>query len=218
MSTLLSASPVENAMLSEIAKLGLFKRPTINKLHYSTKPLPLNVVNIILKWLPRIYEEHVGSGEHLIRALVLTEEDFDPKVIIDLFENTDYNSSLKWTMAYVLSISRVGDVSSYIKNQLFNKPENFERAGFLSALEANADFKSRDELVEALKRLFDKYIFHGKIFLLFRKFGRKEDIPFLEKRLKNSDKKKTREIEKVILGIKNRKREPVFPQKKKFIA
>ena len=102
-----SKYPIENAMLREVALTGFFKHPTIQKLHFSSNPLSIEVVNIILKWLPEIYKEHVGSGEHLIRALVFTETDFDPTTIINLFENSDYNYGLKWTMAHVLSISRI---------------------------------------------------------------------------------------------------------------
>lgn len=210
--------PNEKAMLNEISSLGFLKHATIDKLHYSKRPLPPDVVNVILKWLPKIYEEHIGSGEHLIRALVFTETDFDPQTIIKLFEDSDYNSSLKWTMAYVLSISRVGDISNYIRDQLFNKSTNFEREGFIYSFEINANFSSKKELMTALKKIFYEYIFFQSIFLLFKKYGQIEDIPFLMDQLKVVDKKKGKEIEKLIESIKKRKREPVFPKKEKFIT
>lgn len=213
-----SRSPNEIAMLKEITPLGFMKNPTIQKLHFSKKPLPPDVVNVILKWLPRIYEEHIGSGEHLIRALVFTESEFEPKVIIDLFENSNYNSSLKWTMAHVLSISRVGDISKYITDQLFNKPATFERAGFLSSFEVNANFDTKDELINGIKKVFEKYSFFERIFLLFKKYGTLEDIPFLQDQLAKSDSKRGKEIKKIIESIKNKKRLPVFPKKKKFIT
>jgi hypothetical protein len=200
----------ESKMLDEIETLG-YTRPSIDLLHKTSTPLPPDVVSVILKWLPKIYKDHIGSAEHLIRALITTEEPFNPSVIIDLFENSDYNSTLKWTMAYVISISKVTDISDYIRDQLFNKPAAFERAGFLAAIDKNANFKSRQELMDALKKIFDKESYFWEVFFLYRKYGRIEDIPFLEERRTTYDKKKAKELDKVINGIYNRKREHSFP-------
>ena len=69
--------PSEKAMLDEIQDLG-YERPTIDSLHKSSVSLPPDVVGVILKWLPKIYDGHVGAGEHLIRALINAEQPFGP--------------------------------------------------------------------------------------------------------------------------------------------
>jgi len=207
----------EKNMLDEIETLG-YTRPSIDLLHKTSTPLPPDVVSVILKWLPKIYKDHIGSAEHLIRALITTEEPFNPSVIIDLFENSDYNSTLKWTMAYVVSISKVNDISEYIRDQLFNKPATFESSGFLFALDKNANFKSKQELMDALRTIFDKYSYFEGVILFYKKYGGIEDIPFLEETRTAYDQKKAKEIDKVIDGIRNRKREhpfPVIPKKPK---
>ena len=83
-------------------------------------------------------------------------------------------------MAHVLSISKVGDISNYIREQVFNKPANFERSGFLSFLDRNANFKNWKELMEAVKRLFNDYATGDHIFKIYKKYAHTSDIPFLE--------------------------------------
>ena len=118
-------------------------------------------------------------------------------------------------MAYVLSISKVDGLSGYIKNELFNKPASFERSGFLAAIDKNADFKTKGELMDAVKWLFAKYSHGEEIFLLYKKYSGTADITFLEERLATYDKKKVRELQKVIGVIHTRKREHQFPSIKK---
>lgn len=95
-------------------------------------------------------------------------------------------------------------------------PASFERAGFIPGLEVNANFESREELMDFLKKIFDKYLSFGRILLLFKSYGILSDIHFLEHRLKEADPKKKKEIEKVIITIKSKKKEPIFPEKNKF--
>ncbi len=198
-------------MLDEIEQLG-YVRPTIDMLHKSSTKLSSEVVEIILKWLPAVYDNRIGSGEHLIRALITTKEPFNPSVIIDLFDNSNLNDSLKWTMAYVLSIANIFDTSAYIRDQLFNKPSDFKRRGFLASLDKNALFEDRKQLLFALRKLFDKYDADEYILKLFKKYGSDNEIVFLENRLsKIYDQKKRDEIEKIIIGIKKRKKETKFP-------
>ncbi len=138
---------IEKQLLDEIASIG-YKRPTLSTLHYAEQPLQPDVVEIILKWLSQLYEEHVGSGEFLVRALVYTRQPFSPSVLLELFENSKLNTTLKQTLAHVLSIAKLDiDLSSYIKKQLISKDASFSRVGFLSAIEKNANFKSREELM-----------------------------------------------------------------------
>ena len=167
-------------------------------------------MDIILKWLPAIYEMHIGSGDFLIRSLISTEEPFSPDVIIRLFEESSYNSTLKWTMAYVLSIGKTTDIAAWVIDQLKNNPPTFERYGFFWALDRKVGLKTKDELFVLLQEVFAAY-FGEEPLRLYRKYGRETEIPFLEEQLKTADTKGTREIRKVIEAIKNRKKTFVFP-------
>lgn len=202
--------PNKSKMLDEIEKLG-YPKTSINKLHYSEVPLPKDIVEIILKWLPKIYEEHIGSGEHLVRALIFTKEQFEPKVLIYLFEKSNLNETLKQTLAHVLSISNVGDISEYVKDKLYNELCSLANSGFLSAITANCRYKTVDELMKGVKKIYDKYSYFEEIHLLFKKYGRETDIPFLQERLTDADKKKQKIIQKIIDAIKSRKGNSLFP-------
>ncbi len=206
-------NPCVKKMLDEIAALG-YERPTIDLLHHTITPLSVPVVEIIIRSLPCVYHEHIGSGEHLVRALINTQEDFNPEVLIDLYENSVLNEGLKQTIAHVISISKVGDVSGYVRKSLLNKPASHASAGYLSALTANCKFSTRDELMEFLKLIFYKFSYYEEVFRLFKRYGRMIDIPFLKEGINNNNdnRKLSNSLVKVIDAIQNRKREPLFPQ------
>ena len=150
-------TPNERIMIDELRSKG-FSHADISEIHKEDHVQPL-MADVILKWLPGIYKDHIGSGEHLIRALITTEKPFDPSAIIDLFENSEYNSTLKCTMAYVLAISKTHDITDYMLDQLLNKESRFERAEFLDCLTRKPRFQNNSELIGFLKRLFDKYFY-----------------------------------------------------------
>lgn len=209
-----SEGPCVKKMLDEIAALG-YERPTIDLLHHTSTPLSTSVVEIIIKWLPSIYREHIGSGEHLVRALINTQDHFNPELLKDLYENSALNEGLKQTIAHVISISKVGDVSGYVRKSLLNKPVSHASAGFLSALTSNCNFSTRDELMEFLKLIFFKFSYYEEVFRLFQRYGRMIDIPFLKACINdnNHNLKFSKSLVKVIEAIQNRKIEPAFPKK-----
>jgi hypothetical protein len=53
---------IERRLFDELKSAG-FKFRGINHLYKQKVFLPLKACNIILKWLPAIYKEHIGSGE-----------------------------------------------------------------------------------------------------------------------------------------------------------
>lgn len=122
----------EKLLVYELATQG-FHYHDIRQIH-EEKVIPSKMIELIIKWLPAIYKEHLGKGEHLIRALISAESPFNPSIIIDLFENSNYNQSIKWTMAYVLAVSKTDNIDAYIKDQLFDKESTFERSAFLLPL------------------------------------------------------------------------------------
>jgi len=217
------------AMIKELTELG-YTYKDINDIYKYI--LPPQAVEIILKWLPEIYKDHLGSGEHLVRSLISTEQPFNPEVLINLFENSNYNKSIKCTIAYVLAIAKTDDISFWIKEQLLNKESTFQRVGLVHGLEAKAGIKDTMELMVMLKKLFDKYFFFESFQKIFKKYANKEeDIEFLrvkiekpimndfkayiqetdkflnENKAKDANKRYNKEILKLIEGIENRKRD-----------
>ncbi len=202
---------VESELVSDLNNKG-YNYSGINHLFKQDDPLPLEVVNVILKWLPKVYEEHLGSGECLVRSLISAGEPFDPSVLIDLFENSDLNETIKCTIAYVISISKTTNVTDWLKSQLLNEEHSFGRAGLLDGIVPKGGFKTKDELREFLKAIFDKYAYYEYLQKLFQKYGSKDDVQFLEENASTMSNKRTaREVLKVAEKIRNKKREAKFP-------
>src|SRR5687767_14301481 len=124
---------IERQLFDELKNAG-FKFRGINHLYKQQNFLPLKACNIILKWLPDIYKEHIGSGECLVRSLICPTDAYNPKVLIDLFENGDLNDTLKCTIGYVLSISNTTDIREWLLHQLLDKEHAFARAGLLNGI------------------------------------------------------------------------------------
>lgn len=202
---------------------------------YKEKELNQKVVELILKWLPSVYEEDLGSGDQLVRSLISASKPYDPTVLIDLFENSSFNKTIKWGIAYVLSVSKTYDISDWIKDQLLNRESSFERDGLIEGLVKKGGIKDRIELMSILKELFDKYCYFEGFMKLFMKYGGKDDVSFLQERLQNpnmthylkfmqnadvvlnTNRSKhasaifQREMMKIINGIEKRKREYPLP-------
>jgi hypothetical protein len=177
-------------------------------------PLPLEAIRTILKWLPHVYDEHLGTGDCLLRSLYSAGEQYDPSVLIDLFENSDHNETVKSCIGRVLSLTPTGNISGWLKYQLSHKPHSFGRAGLLDGIVPKGDFQSKEELKQFLIAIFDKYAYYEAFQRLFQKYGDPEDIPFLVLKSQQLENKRTaREIRKVADKISTRKRAARFPQR-----
>lgn len=202
---------VETQFISDLRNAG-FQFLDINHLYKQNDYLPIAAINIILKWLPEIYQEHIGSGECLVRSLICPSDKYDPAVLIDLFENGDLNETLKSTIGYVLSVSNTTDIKDWLLSQLSDKEHSFGRAGLLDGIVPKGHFQTRDELKKFLFDIFDKYSYYEAFQKLVQKYSSTSDIPFIEQKAQEADSKTTaRQLIKVAEKIRNRKRTPGFP-------
>jgi hypothetical protein len=199
-----------------MAKLGKFEAAIIKELKtkgfrykdsneiFNQSSLESIEVNIILKWLPKVYTESYGTADILVRSLIVALWPFDPTVLIDLFENSTYNSALKGGIAVTLSSARTYDISDWIKDQLLSKEFAIERVPLLWALPKKCGFGSEAELMNFVQQIFDKY--HGEdVQKYFKKFGRAEDALFLRRQISKMDKKYQEKFEKIAQFIENKK-------------
>ncbi|MFT3822864.1 MAG: hypothetical protein QM731_03045 [Chitinophagaceae bacterium] len=227
-------SKTEETLINDLRLAG-YSYTGINDL-FNQPTLPLKAVEIILQHLPAVYAEHLGSGEHLVRSLISAEQPFDPTVLIKLFEESSYNMSIKCTIAYVLAISKTHDISGWMKEQLLQRQSSFERSGLLDGIAKKAAIKDREEFMETLRALFDKYCRFETYLKLYQRYATTDDIPFLEEKLKQPDltiyreyaiqadklfggnqtrkaeQRFTSEVSKLIEAIKKRKRHYSFPK------
>jgi hypothetical protein len=201
---------IEKALVDELHGKG-FNYPDINFLVNKRFELEPEAAKVILKWLPAMLEEHSGMGAALSRSLISAKEEFDPSLLINLFEKTNYNDSIKFGMSYTLSMAKTQNIAKWMKNTLISHPHPFESVGLLFGLPNKGGFINTSELIEFLKEIFDKYSFFEQYFKLFSKYGTKEDIPFLTKKFNPANKQLSQYLKKTIEKIEKKKNKPKFP-------
>jgi hypothetical protein len=194
---------IEREMLKELEVAG-FKYYDVNYIFKKNELQPEEVA-IILKWLPDIYKEHIGTGDISVRSLISAKEPFDPTIIIDLFNRDEFNFSIKSGFAVVLAYAPTTDISAWLRDQLLNQEHTFDRAMLVLALPNKGGFKNERELIDFLKQIFDRYP-TDEWFKVFKKYGSIDDIPFLRSKVDQVDKKVSKELLKSISAIEGRKR------------
>lgn len=202
---------IERQLISDLNDAG-FQFRDITHLYKQNEYIPIGAINIILKWLPEIYKEHIGSGECLVRSLICQGDKYNPAVLIDLFENSDLNETLKSTIGYVLSISNTTGIKDWLLTQLLDKEHSFGRAGLLDGIVPKGNFKTKDELKKFLFEIFDKYSYYESFQKLVQRYSSADDIQFIEQKAQEADTKTiARQLMKVAEKIRTRKRIPSFP-------
>ena len=73
----------EKGLIKELKNNG-FSYKDVDKI-YAKQSLEPVEVEIILKWLPELYKEHVGTGDSAVRSLMAAKRAFDPSLLINLF-------------------------------------------------------------------------------------------------------------------------------------
>ena len=159
-----------------------------------------------------MYKEQVGAGNGLVRSLISANEPFDPLLLINLFQDSEYNESIKFGIAYTLAMAKTFDIAEWMKETIVNHTHPFESVGLLFGLPTKVNFKNVEDLVDFLREVFDKYSFFEQYFKLLKKYAAKSDIPFLKEKAKNTDKKLSNEISKTIEVILKRKNIPKLPK------
>jgi hypothetical protein len=172
---------IQRQLISDLNNAG-FQFRDINHLFNQNDYLPIDAINIILKWLPEIYMEHIGSGECLVRSLICKSDKYDPAILIDLFENSQLNETLKSTIGYVLSISNTTDIKNWLLSQLLDKEHSFGRAGLLKGIVPKGQFKTQNELKKFLFEIFDKYSYYETFQKLVQRYSSIDDIHFIEQK------------------------------------
>lgn len=197
----MKSSNAEKELIRELKEQG-YKYKGIDNIFTSKKDLEPIEVNLILKFLPRLYEEELGAGVHLAYCLKGARETFDPSPLIKLFEESDLNPTVKNSIGFVIIGSKTGDISKWLKKSLLEKHVAFENTALVSGLPKRGGFKDTIELKKFLKLIFEKYPI--SVLVLYDKIGDKDDVDFLLEQIKIADKKLSKEIEKTLKKILKR--------------
>lgn len=197
----MKSSNAERELIKALKEQG-FKYKGIDNIFSSKKYLEPVEVDLILKFLPKIYKEELGAGAHLVHVLKGSREAFDPSPLIKLYEESDLNSVVKSSIGFVIVLSKTGDISKWIRRRLLRKVVTFEDGALVSGLPERGSFKNRGELKEFLELIFEKYPI--SVLDLYDKIGDKDDVDFLLEQIKKADKKLSKEIEKTLKKILKR--------------
>ena len=129
------------------------------------------------------------------------KEPFNPTTLIELFENSKFNFSIKSGIGFTLALAKTFDISNWLRDQLLNKDYSLERNALVYGLVKKGGFRNNEELKKFIKKIFDKY-HNDEIMRIFRKLGDKNDLVFLEEKSRSADNKLGKEINKVMEKIR----------------
>jgi hypothetical protein len=176
-------SKSENKLIQELNKKGYRYKGCMDI--YRKDDIEPEVINTILQYLPKIYNEHYGTADILVRSLIGAKEPFDPSPLIKLFDESDLNYALKDSIATALAYSKTQNISTWLKDQLLNKGYAHERCVLVGSLNNKGCFKTEKELMGFVKKIFDKY-HDEEVLKLFKKFGDETDVKFLAEQASNA--------------------------------
>ncbi len=177
-------SESENKLIQELNKKGYEYKDCMDI--YRQDDIEPEVIDTILKWLPEVYPEHYGTADILVRSLIGAKEPFNASVLIKLFDESNLNTTLKGSIATVLAYSRTQDISAWMKDQLLNKDYSYKRCTLVWGLNNKCRFKTAKELMDFIKKIFDKY-HDEEVLKLFKKFGDETDVKFLREQVNKID-------------------------------
>lgn len=188
-------------VLEELKEVGCDYQD-VEAIFKNDKLLPIEV-EIILRYLPSIYREHVGTGDVLVRSLLSATKPINPKVLIDLYDNSDLNSCLKWSVGYVIAKARTTDVSDWLKARLLEN-STFQSSSLINAINKKLVFQSDKNLKTFIRNIFDGYIKFEAYQKLLVKYLNKDDRDFILDKCANLPEKLKKECLKVISKIEKK--------------
>jgi hypothetical protein len=194
----MSIDTIRNGLINDLRRLG-YEYKDLEEI-YKSKSLDSGVVLTIIKWLPDLYQGHIGTGDYMVRSLIGASEPFDPSPLIILFEGNGLNRSLKWSIAYVIAIANTNDISDWLLDQLLSKEATFERAGLIWGLRKKGSFVNDTELKSFVELIFDKYPLDS-LEIIYESIGTSDDMDFLLEKMHNGDKKLKKDIERSLKKI-----------------
>jgi len=170
---------------------------------FRSKSLNSEVVNIILYHLSSIYEEHIGTGDTLVRSLLAAEDEFDSSILVKLFNNKQYNKSIKWSIAYVLAKGKSNISEKWFLNNL-RKPDeknSFEYSGLLWGIPEKLISKDSKNIRALILDIMPIYYKDDQFQKLLKKYFYKQDCSMLLLAM-SAIKEECKPIMKIIDGLK----------------
>lgn len=143
-------------LVAELATLGYPVR-ALGELRRTYAPLPSDVVELLLKWLPKLTEP--ALQDQLVRDLAMVREPYDVSVLTRLFEESS-SDTVRWAIANTLAELRPLDARSWIDAAL--KDQRYGRSREMLPL-ALARTAPADEANRTILEVFDQMPAHAAI-------------------------------------------------------
>ncbi len=193
-----AAARAEKPVLAALHKIG-FDIASLNDLLDEDLKLGPQVVGVLIDRLPKITEK--GILETVIRGLIGAEDAFDGERLIRLFEDTNDNEGIRWTIAFTMTRSPVTGISDWVVKTVNNPSYGIAREPLIRAL---PKLTSREKAIPALLGVLGEIPGHAAYAL--GRIGGLTEVEFLqrEQRKKHAHKWIDLEIAKAI--EKTRKR------------
>jgi hypothetical protein len=172
------------------------KALTIEDLTRRYAPLSEEIVQVLLKWLPRVEDEK--AKEQLIRAVASAREPFDGRPLMNLFDSTE-SEVLQWTIANTVAEARPSGIEDRVIEAAMNPASG--RAREMLAL-AVARLIPRERAKPVLTALFEE--FPGHVAMSWAEIGGTEELAILEGKRENTRGWVKKEMERAIESIRNR--------------
>ncbi len=130
------AEEVWEPIRQELLAAG-FNTETVNDIAKHGR-LPAEVVEIILRWLPRIARK--GTLEMMIRSLAAVQEPFDGTELAACFDRMEHEPGVQWVIANTIACSTPNAINDWIEllrennywrmtlDDLGYKPKNWNRS------------------------------------------------------------------------------------------
>ena len=131
------------------------------------------LVELLLKWIPRIDNKH-RSQEMLVRGLAVATAPFNAAALTHLFDNSQA-FSLKWAIANTIAGNDLLNVTSWLEKKLNDEVPDKTWEMLMYAV---ARYFPYDRSSEMLRRLFHQ--FPLQVADAFSMIGRTADITYLE--------------------------------------
>lgn len=186
---------LQKPVFEDLQRIGVVASSLPDLIH-KYAPLPKEIVQILLKWVPVAEDEDIQ--EWLVRALAGTRVKYDGSALIELFEKTQ-SETLRWVIANTLESARPLNVTEWVIDAVMNP--SYGDAREMLAL-AVARLAPKEIANERLIAIFDEFPGHAAAGLA--KTGGKRELEFLEAHREGTKGWVKREINKAIKSINKR--------------
>ena len=175
-------------ILHELGELGI--DTDLYDLAQYHAPLSEEIVQLLLKWLPKTEDDRVLEG--IVRSLGVPEIPYDGTALIEAFEQTD-SDTLRWVIANTIAEAQPANVGDWLTDAVQKSSYGKAREMLILAVARIIDSQSA---ISVLKQYANE--FPGFVAKAFSECGDRSLINFLDDLKSDSNSWEQKEIARAI--------------------